>query len=73
MPWVSAPPVLVTVGWPPFQVVQFGNVARFLRRGCERHSNLVRVAVVTHAADPRAVRLALFARRDLMPGEELLL
>jgi hypothetical protein len=50
-----------------------GNVARFVRvAGAGEAATLVLQAVHTDSRHPRAPRLAMFAARDLAPGEELL-
>ena len=50
-----------------------GNVGRFIRAvPTPQEANLVRVPVFVDTQDARLPRLALFAKRRLYPGEELL-
>ncbi|KAJ1921058.1 translation initiation factor activity protein [Mycoemilia scoparia] len=47
----------------------YGNISRFINHSCEPNIE-IRAVFIEHW-DKRLHRLALFARRDIMPGEEL--
>eukprot|EP00656_Telonema_subtile_P043333 TRINITY_DN49705_c0_g1_i2.p1 TRINITY_DN49705_c0_g1~~TRINITY_DN49705_c0_g1_i2.p1 ORF type:complete len:343 (-),score=33.18 TRINITY_DN49705_c0_g1_i2:162-1190(-) len=48
---------------------EYGNAARFINHSCS--PNLCKVHVFTHQRDPLITHVALFALRDISPGEEL--
>jgi euchromatic histone-lysine N-methyltransferase len=48
---------------------RFGNVARFLNHCCD--PNLVAREAFIHHRNPKFPRIAFFARRDILPDEEL--
>ena len=53
--------------------ITHGNVGRYIRTvDTPAEANLVRRSVFVDTQDPHLPRLALFAKRKLYPGEELL-